>query len=254
VIAFAEFPTDALSEHATVVFPAEAGPEKEGTLTHPDGRLQRVRQAIGHQGQTRPEWSVLAELTERCGASLDVLSAPELTAKLTAAVPFYAGIGLEAIGGSGLRWQDAESAGELPEAALPSGQLASPPELPEGLRLGVVHSIWADPVTEHAPSLRFLAPQQRAELAPSDAGKIGVRSGDRVEVSAGDVSVRATVALRQAIQPGSVFMVAGTLEDNATALANGAPRVVQVQRIESEQRSPLAVVAAGGPDAEPPPA
>ena len=55
------------------------------------------------------------------------------------------------------------------------------------------------------------------------------------------------------VQPGSVFLVDGTDEDNATALTNGAPRVVEVRRIESEQRSPLAVVAAGGPDAEPPP-
>ncbi len=253
VIAFADFATDTLDEHATVVFPAESGAEKEGTLTHPDGRLQRVRQAIGHQGQIRPEWSVLAELAELCGASLDVLSAPELTAKLTAAVPFYGDIDLEAIGGTGLRWQDTEAAARLPEAELPSGQLASPPELPEGLRLGVVHSIWADPVTEHAPSLRFLAPQQRAELAPSDAKRIGVQSGDRVEVTADGASVQATVALRQAVQPGSVFLLAGTLRDNATALLNGSPRVVQVRRIESEQRSPLAVVAAGGPDAEPPP-
>ena len=29
--------------HADVVFPLEVGPEKEGTLTHPDGRLQRLR-------------------------------------------------------------------------------------------------------------------------------------------------------------------------------------------------------------------
>ena len=230
VIAFSEFASDAVSEHATVVFPAEAGPEKEGTLTHPDGRLQRVRQAIGHQGQTRPEWSVLAELAERCGAPLGVLSAPELTAKLTAAVPFYAGIDLEAIGGTGVRWQDGEAASELPDAELPSGHLASPPELPEGLRLGLAHSIWADEVTEHAPSLRFLAPQQRAELAPSDAKRIGVQSGDRVEVTADGASVQATVALRQAIQPGSVFLLAGTLQDNGTALANGSPRVVDVKR------------------------
>jgi len=253
VVAFAEFVTDTLAEHATVIFPAEAGPEKEGTLTHPDGRLQRVRQAIGHQGQTRPEWSVLAELAERCGASLDVLSAPELTAKVTAAVPFYEGIDLEAIGGTGLRWQDTDAAAKLPGADLPGGQLPSPPELPEGLRLGLTHSIWADPVTEHAPSLRFLAPAQRAELSPSDAKRIGVQSGDRVEVSAGDAGVQATVAVRQAVQPGSVFLLAGTLQDNATALANGSPRVVEVRRVESGQRSPLAVVAAGGPDAEPPP-
>jgi NADH-quinone oxidoreductase subunit G len=172
---------------------------------------------------------------------------------MTSAVPFYTGIDLEAIGGTGVRWQTAGAADKLPAAELPTGHLASPPELPEGLRLGLTHSIWADPVTEHAPSLRFLAPEQRAELAPSDAKRIGVQSGDRVEVAVDGASVQATVALRQGIQPGSVFLLAGTLRDNATALANGSPRVVDVRRIESEQRSPLAVVAAGGPDAEPPP-
>src|SRR5262249_44516329 len=47
VIAFSDFVTDELSEHADVVFPAESYAEKDGTVTHPDGRLQRVRQAIG---------------------------------------------------------------------------------------------------------------------------------------------------------------------------------------------------------------
>src|SRR5205823_5505665 len=50
IVAFADFLTPALERHASVVFPAESYAEKEGTLTHPDGRLQRVRQAIGHQG------------------------------------------------------------------------------------------------------------------------------------------------------------------------------------------------------------
>ena len=72
VIAFADFLTPALEENATVVFPAEANAEKEGTVTHPDGRLQRVRQAIGHPGETRPVWWVLSELADRCGAGLDL--------------------------------------------------------------------------------------------------------------------------------------------------------------------------------------
>ena len=38
VIAHAGFLTDGIREHATVVFPAEAAAEKEGTVTHPDGR------------------------------------------------------------------------------------------------------------------------------------------------------------------------------------------------------------------------
>ena len=72
MIAFADFVDEALDEHADVVFPAESYAEKEGTVTHPDGRLQRVRQAIGRPGEVRAELGVLAELCERLGAGLDV--------------------------------------------------------------------------------------------------------------------------------------------------------------------------------------
>jgi NADH-quinone oxidoreductase subunit G len=63
VIAHAAFLSDALRERADVVFPAESYPEKEGSVTHPDGRVQRVRRAVRHVGQTRDELHVLNELT-----------------------------------------------------------------------------------------------------------------------------------------------------------------------------------------------
>ena len=68
VVAHASFLTDGLREHATVVFPAESYAEKEGTVTHPDGRLQRLRPAIGRPGDVRAEWQVLAELGRALGA------------------------------------------------------------------------------------------------------------------------------------------------------------------------------------------
>ena len=112
VIAFAGFLDEALSEHANIVFPAETYAEKEGTVTHPDGRLQRVRQALGHAGEVRPGWRVLEDLCERVGAGTGVLTAPMVTARLIDAVPFYAGITLDEIGGLGVRWADREGAAE----------------------------------------------------------------------------------------------------------------------------------------------
>jgi NADH-quinone oxidoreductase subunit G len=67
VIAHAAFLSDALREQADVVFPAEAYPEKEGEVTHPDGRVQRVRRAVRHIGQTRDERQVLDDLRSRVG-------------------------------------------------------------------------------------------------------------------------------------------------------------------------------------------
>ena len=65
IIAHAPFLTDALREQADVVFPAEAYPEKEGTITHPDGSVQRVRRAVKHLGEIRDESQLLGELTQR---------------------------------------------------------------------------------------------------------------------------------------------------------------------------------------------
>ena len=101
LIAFARFRSDSLKAHANVVFPAEIYAEKEGTVTHPDGRVQRLRQALGHAGQVRPGGHVLGELCERLGAGSAALSLPEVTAEVTAAVPFYGGLTLDEIGG---RW------------------------------------------------------------------------------------------------------------------------------------------------------
>ncbi len=70
VIAHAPFLTEALREHSDVVFPAEAYPEKEGTVTHPDGRPQRVRRAVRHLGEVRDERQVLEELAARVTAAV----------------------------------------------------------------------------------------------------------------------------------------------------------------------------------------
>ncbi len=64
VVAHALFLTDGIREHANVIFPAEAYAEKKGTIVHPDGRVQRLRPAVGRVGGARPESQVLTDLTE----------------------------------------------------------------------------------------------------------------------------------------------------------------------------------------------
>ena len=118
VIAHAEFLTDGIREHATVVFPAETHAEKEGTVTHPDGRLQRLRPAIARVGETRAEWSVLADLAARVGFDLGVRTGPMATAQLAAAVPFYGGLTLEELAGHGVRWQERDAAALWPAISL----------------------------------------------------------------------------------------------------------------------------------------
>ncbi len=109
VVAHATLLSPGLAEHANVIFPAGSYAEKEGTITHPDGRLQRVRQAVAEVGSTRPGWRVIAELSLRLGTDLDVYDAKEASQQLFDSVPFYAGVTLEEIGGRGVRWQERET-------------------------------------------------------------------------------------------------------------------------------------------------
>jgi NADH-quinone oxidoreductase subunit G len=110
VISHASFLTDAIREHADVVFPAEAYPEKEGTVVHPDGRIQRLRPAVAKLGESRAEWQVIADIAQRIGLDMDVLSGAMASQQLFEAVPGYAGLTLEEIGGKGVRPHEREVA------------------------------------------------------------------------------------------------------------------------------------------------
>ncbi|MEA2270354.1 MAG: NADH-quinone oxidoreductase subunit, partial [Solirubrobacteraceae bacterium] len=222
VIAHASFLTEGIREHATVVFPAESYAEKEGTITHPDGRLQRLRQAIGHQGETRAEWWVLSDLAARLGHDFGVLTGPMVTAQLAAAVPFYAGVTLEEIGGRGVRWQEREGAAGYPfELELGPFTLEPPPAsaTEDGrFRLGTFRSVWASTEVEVSPALKFLHPRQQVEISPADAQRLNVFQGERVVVGSNGTSVSATVALRDAMPEGSVFLQRSIPDESASAL------------------------------------
>ena len=186
MIAFARFHDDALDEHADVVFPAEIYPEKEGTVTHPDGRLQRVRQALGRPGEVRPGWSVLAELCERLGAGTGALSSPMVTALVADAVPFYAGLTLDEIGGDGVRWQDRDAASALPSAELSSEPLDAAASAASGTgarrrrrRSGRARRSSTRPRCASSP------PDPRAWLSVDDARRHAIESGDEIELAAG---------------------------------------------------------------------
>jgi NADH-quinone oxidoreductase subunit G len=134
VVAHATLLSPGLAEHANVIFPAGSYAEKEGTVTHPDGRLQRVRQAVAEAGATRPGWRVIAELSLRLGTDLDVYDAKEASQQLFDAVPFYADVTLEEIGGRGVRWQEREAvaagtvSGSTPQPMAPTAEAHSGPD------------------------------------------------------------------------------------------------------------------------------
>jgi NADH-quinone oxidoreductase subunit G len=161
VIAHASFLTEGIREHATIVFPAEVYAEKEGTIVHPDGRLQRLRPAIKRSGEVRAGWQVISELSLRLGHDLDVLTGAMASQRLFAAVPFYAGLTLEEISGRGVRWQEREAASALP---APSGETAAvgleTVDAEQASEQAGYRSVWDSAEVEFSPALEFLYPRR----------------------------------------------------------------------------------------------
>ena len=226
---------------ADVVFPIETHAEKDGTVTHPEGRLQRVRPSASRPGDIRPNWGVLAELSLALGHDTGVFSQPTAFAALTEAVPFYAGITDAEIGGRGIRWQDRDAADALPKPggadgtasakAQSSGESApSSPHRSDGaLALGTYRDLWAGPITELNPPLRFLEPRQRVEMSLGDAERLGLRHGDEVRVGQNGTSVGARVDIKERVADGVCFLIEGTAEDNANLL-NGGQVYVKIEK------------------------
>ncbi|HEX4625431.1 MAG TPA: NADH-quinone oxidoreductase subunit NuoG [Solirubrobacteraceae bacterium] len=226
VVAHAGVLTQGIREHADVVFPSEVYAEKNGTVVHPDGRVQRVRQAIAHVGNVRPEWQVIADVARAAGFDLGVLTSAMATKQLFAAVPFYAGLTAEGLAGHGVRWPAGDGAAKAPEGDLGPFTLEAPAPEPAPthgqLRLGSWRSLWAAPEVRISPSLQFLHPGSSVELAPDDARRLGIEDGVPVEVAQNGTSLRGRATLRSAVPAGSVFV------SDETAILTGA--LVEVRR------------------------
>ncbi|HET7446014.1 MAG TPA: NADH-quinone oxidoreductase subunit NuoG [Solirubrobacterales bacterium] len=232
VISFSMF-ENATSAKADVLFPLETHAEKDGTVTHPDGRLQRVRPSASRPGDIRPNIQVLSELCSALGPDTGIDSQPTAFAALKAAVPFYAGIAEADLGGQGIRWQETEAASEAPQASTaPTPTLASAAPAGDGLALGTYRDLWAGPITELNPPLKFLQPQQRLEISLADAERLELQSGDQVKVSQNGTSVEARVLIKERVAEGVCFLAEGVADGNANALLNGGPVRVEISKLE----------------------
>ncbi len=267
---------NATTAKADVVLPLETHAEKDGTVTHPDGRLQRVRPSASRPGDIRSNVLVLSQLAEALGLDTGIDSQPTAFAALTEAVSFYNGIEDSDIGGRGIRWQEGPAATNAPgvDRDTAPGSPDTEPEAPTAtteaahvprraasadpgavsppgpgspdtqpdrasadpgtdapLALSTYRDLWAGPITELNPPLKFLMPQQRVELSPADAERLQLKSGEKVRVSQNGNSVEAEVQIKERVPAGVAFMAEGVLDGNANALLNGGPVSVEIEKL-----------------------
>jgi len=174
---------------------------------------------------------------------------------LAAESQLYAGITYDAIGGTGVRWQEvagvgsgegpsdvrrppAPTASEVvdgPATRVSAGPSPDPSSVAAdgALLLGTYRDLWADFVSERNPSLEFLRPDQTLEISESTAKRLGVGNGTEVVVTGDNgKSLGAHVAIRHRTPDEVAFLIEGTAENGANLLSGA--RTVEIAEPPAE--------------------
>jgi len=224
---------------AHVVLPATATwAEGEGTVTNSERRVQRVRKAVEPPGEARDEIWIMSELAARMGRPWGYPTAEDVWNEVRALSPQLAGMSysrLEALGG--LQWpcpdeshpgtkflharlweDDPAKRGRLAPFSLVhhEGPVEQPDDeyplvLTTGRRL--------ESYNTGVQTGGYLSPLHRGEsldMSPEDADRLGVTTGDMVQVTSRRGSIEAPVYIDRSLRAGVVFMTLHFPDEIAT--------------------------------------
>lgn len=233
------------AQYADVVLPVASCAEKEGTFVNTERRVQRVRKAIEPIGESRPDWQIICDVARRMlrntphASPWNYASAEEIMQEIAALTPSYAGITYARIDKLGLQWpvpsKDHPGTPILHTEKFTRGKgLFSPVEhqepaetpdeqFPFVLTTGrILQHYHTRSMTGRVAGLVQLAPEERVEINPDDAARLGVNDGDWLHITSrrGQVDARAWVTDR--VGRGVVFMTFHFADALSNILTNTA--------------------------------
>lgn len=207
-----------------IFLPAASVFEKDGTFMNAERRIQRVRKTVKPPGEVRTDWRIICELADRMGhpGGFGFRSAKDIWNEIRAVWPASAGITYERLERHGLQWPcwDENDPGTAilhtdrfarsPTAALvridyvPTPEQTTP-EFPFLLITGRnLYQFNAGTMTMRTRN-KVLRATDTLDLAPSDAARLGVRTGDRVRVKSRHGEITISARPSEKVASGQVF-------------------------------------------------
>ncbi len=227
------------AELAHVVLPGASYAEKEGTFSNTERRVLRVRKAIEPVGDSRADWEIIQEISNRFGYAMNYESPEAIMEEIASVTPSYGGISYDRLEGDGLQWPcpDRNHPGTkfLHKDVFARGkglfhaiEYKPPDEVvddayPFWLTTGRVYAHYhTATMTRNSPTLDAEVREGFLELNPGDAENLGIAEGDEINVTSrrGTVTLKTDVTDR--VGKGLVFMAFHFLESNANILTNPA--------------------------------
>ena len=228
--------------HADVVLPASAFPEKTGTFTNTDRRVQMARAAVPSPGAAQQDWWIIQEIARRMGLDWTYGGPADVFAEMAAIMPSLAHISWERLEREGAVTYPALNDAEPGEAILfgdgfptASGRarivpaaIAPPDELPDSefplvLSTGRVLEHWhTGSMTRRADILDRLEPEAIALMNPREITRHGATAGAAIEVETRRGRVSLKVRADRDVPEGMVFLPFCYAEAAANLLTNPA--------------------------------
>jgi formate dehydrogenase alpha subunit len=225
---------------ADVVLPAACFAEKEGTFTNTERRVQRVRKAIEPPGESHPDWWITCQIAKRMGArGFDFNSASEIMDEITGLTPSYGGISYDRLETESLQWPCPTP--EHPGTRILHTEIFSrgkghfvpleyrpPAELPDDeypLTLTTNRSLFqfhTGTMTRKVKGLNVFHGEELVKINPVDAERLGIGSGDTVEVTSRRGTVTARTDVTESTQKGVIAMTFHFAETPTNELTNPA--------------------------------
>jgi len=227
---------------ADVVLPASAFPEKTGTFTNTDRRVQLGRQALLPPGEARQDLWIIQQIGMRLGLPGEGVDVSEIFTEMAAVLPGFAGIswdrltregsvtypceaedqpGRDVIFGNGFPTTSGK-ARLVPAAVLPPDEQPDA-DYPMVLITGRLLEHWhTGAMTRRAGVLDALEPGPMVVIGPDQAARLGLMPGTMARLSTRRGTVAAIVRVDADVPDGAAFMPFCYVEAAANLLTNPA--------------------------------
>ncbi len=208
---------------ADVVLPGACWAEVDGTFSNTERRVQRVRKAVEPPGEALPNWKIFSEIGTRLGVAMKYDSAQEIFQEMTALTPSFSGITYDRIDFEGIQWPCPSSEhpgtqflhqgmftrgkGKFHSVEYQKSKDGPDSQYPFTLTTGRRYAHYnTSTMTGRCKTLINEFPEPVAQVNAVDAGKMGLKNGDRIKVMSRRGEVITPICIGDIVPPGSLFM------------------------------------------------
>ena len=228
--------------YADVILPASAFPEKTGSFTNTDRRVQLGRQALAPPGQARQDLEIIIDMAHRLGLDWRYQCPPDVFAEMRQAMPSIAGISWDRLEEQGSvtypcasetdpgqpvifidHFPTADGRARFVPAPFTNADELPDDDYPWVLITGRLLEHWhTGSMTRRASVLDRIEPDPVAMLHPDDLTRIGAGVGEPIHLTSRRGRITAFAGADPGLQPGQVFLPFCYHEAAANLLTNAA--------------------------------